>query len=64
MYHQKADGTFEDITEKSGLKGVGYGMGVAVADYDNDGYEDVFVTAYRRQPPLSQQRRLHLHRRY
>jgi hypothetical protein len=46
MFHQKADGTFEDITEKSGLKGVGYGMGVAVADYDNDGYEDVFVTAY------------------
>jgi hypothetical protein len=46
MYHQKADGTFEDITEKSGLKGVGYGMGVAVADYDNDGYEDVFVTGY------------------
>jgi hypothetical protein len=46
MYHQKAVGMFEDITEKSGLKGVGYGMGVAVADYDNDGYEDVFVTAY------------------
>ena len=46
MYHQKPDGTFEDITEKSGLKGVGYGMGVAVADYDNDGYEDVFVTGY------------------
>jgi hypothetical protein len=46
MYHQKADGTFEDVTEKSGLKGVGYGMGVAVADYDNDGFEDVFVTSY------------------
>jgi hypothetical protein len=46
MYRQKADGTFDDITEKSGLTGVGYGMGVAVADYDNDGYEDVFVTAY------------------
>ncbi|HEY3625830.1 MAG TPA: CRTAC1 family protein [Terracidiphilus sp.] len=46
MYHQKPDGTFEDITEKSGLKGVGYGMGVAVADYDNDGNEDLFVTAY------------------
>ena len=46
MYHQKPDGTFEDITEKAGLQGVGYGMGVAVADYDNDGYEDVFVTAY------------------
>jgi hypothetical protein len=46
MYRQKPDGTFEDITEKSGLKGVGYGMGVAVADYDNDGNEDIFVTAY------------------
>jgi hypothetical protein len=46
MFHQKADGTFEDVTEKSGLKGAGYGMGVAVADYDNDGYEDLFVTAY------------------
>ncbi len=46
MFHQKADGKFEDVTEKSGLKGVGYGMGVAVADYDNDGHEDVFVTGY------------------
>jgi hypothetical protein len=46
MYHQKADGTFEDVTEKSGLKGAGYDMGVAVADYDNDGHEDVFVTGY------------------
>jgi hypothetical protein len=46
MYRQKADGGFEDITEKSGLKGFGYGMGVAVADYDNDGNEDVFVTSY------------------
>ncbi len=46
MYHQKPDGTFEDITEKSGLQGIGFGMGVAVADYDNDGYEDLFVTAY------------------
>ena len=46
LYHQKPDGTFEDITEKAGLKGVGFGMGVAVGDYDNDGYEDLFVTAY------------------
>jgi enediyne biosynthesis protein E4 len=46
LYHQKADGTFEDVTEKAGLKGEGYGMGVAVGDYDNDGYEDLFVTAY------------------
>lgn len=46
LYHQKADGTFEDVTEKAGLQGVGYGMGVAVGDYDNDGYEDLYVTAY------------------
>ncbi len=46
LYHQKSDGTFEDVTEKAGLQGVGYGMGVAVGDYDNDGYEDLFVTAY------------------
>ncbi|MGH9612927.1 MAG: CRTAC1 family protein [Bryobacteraceae bacterium] len=46
LYHQKADGTFEDVTEKAGLAGVGYGMGVAVGDYDNDGYEDLYVTAY------------------
>ncbi len=45
LYHQKADGTFEDVTEKAGLQGVGYGMGVAVGDYDNDGYEDLYVTA-------------------
>jgi hypothetical protein len=46
LYHQKNDGTFEDITEKAGLAGVGYGMGVAAADYDNDGHEDLFVTGY------------------
>ena len=46
LYHQKRDGTFEDVTEKAGLQGVGYGMGVAVGDYDNDGFEDLFVTAY------------------
>ncbi len=46
LFHQKPDGTFEDITEKAGLQGVGYSMGVAVADYDNDGNEDLFVTGY------------------
>src|SRR2546421_4389632 len=46
LYHQKADGSFEDVTEKAGLQGFGYGMGVAVGDYDNDGYEDLYVTAY------------------
>ena len=46
LYRQRKDGTFEDVTEKAGLKGVGYGMGVAVGDYDNDGYEDLYVTGY------------------
>ncbi|MDQ2840566.1 MAG: CRTAC1 family protein [Acidobacteriota bacterium] len=46
LYHQRKDGTFEDVTEKAGLQGVGYGMGVAVGDYDNDGYEDLYVTGY------------------
>jgi enediyne biosynthesis protein E4 len=46
LYHQKPDGTFEDVTEKAGLQGIGYGMGVAVGDYDNDGNEDLYVTAY------------------
>ena len=46
LYHQKADGTFEDTTEKAGLAGIGYGMGVAVGDFDNDGFEDLYVTAY------------------
>src|SRR2546427_8949006 len=46
LFHQKTDGTFEDVTERAGLQGAGYGMGVAVGDYDNDGFEDLFVTAY------------------
>lgn len=46
LFHQKKDGTFEDVTEKAGLAGIGYSLGVAVADFDNDGYEDLFVTAY------------------
>jgi hypothetical protein len=46
LYRQKPDGTFEDVTERAGLQGAGYGMGVAVGDYDNDGFEDLYVTAY------------------
>lgn len=46
LYHQKKDGTFEDVTEHAGLQGAGYGMGVAAGDYDNDGFEDLYVTAY------------------
>lgn len=48
LYHQKADGSFEDVTETSGLAGIGYSTGVAVGDFDNDGYEDLFVAGYGR----------------
>ena len=47
LYRQNADGTFSDVTEKAGLTGMPqnrYGMGVAVGDYDNDGFEDIYVT--------------------
>ena len=46
LYHQKADGTFEDVTDSTGLKGVGYSIGAAAADYDKDGYVDLYVTGY------------------
>ena len=46
LYHQKADGTFEDVTERAGVKGEGYAMGVAASDYDADGFCDLYVTAY------------------
>src|SRR5437764_2514385 len=49
LYHQKADGTFADVTERAGLSGMPqnyYGMGAAVGDYDNDGFEDLYVTGY------------------
>jgi hypothetical protein len=49
LYHQNADGTFTDVTERAGLTGMPqgyYSMGVAVGDYDNDGFEDLYVTGY------------------
>jgi enediyne biosynthesis protein E4 len=49
LYHQNADGTFSDVTERAGLSGMPqgyYSMGVAVGDYDNDGFEDIYVTGY------------------
>jgi hypothetical protein len=43
LFHNNHDGTFTDVTEKAGLAGAGYGSGVAIGDYDNDGRPDVFL---------------------
>ncbi|HKC63996.1 MAG TPA: CRTAC1 family protein [Pyrinomonadaceae bacterium] len=44
LYHNNGDGTFTDVTDKAGLTDVGWGMGAAVGDYDNDGFDDLYVT--------------------
>src|SRR5690349_21003802 len=43
LYHNNHDGTFTDVTEAAGVAGIGYGMGVAVGDYDNDGWPDLYI---------------------
>jgi enediyne biosynthesis protein E4 len=48
LYRNNRDGTFTDVTEKAGVLGGGYGMGVAVGDYNNDGFPDIYVTQYGR----------------
>jgi hypothetical protein len=45
LYHNNHDGTFTDVTQKAGLAVEMYGMGVAIGDYDNDSYDDIFITA-------------------
>jgi enediyne biosynthesis protein E4 len=44
LYHNNRDGTFSDVTEKAGLTRAGWACGVTVADYNNDGFEDIFIT--------------------
>ena len=48
LYKNNRNGTFTDVTEKAGVPGGTFGMGVAVADYDNDGWPDIFITSYGR----------------
>jgi hypothetical protein len=44
LYHNNGDGTFTDVAVQAGVSDIGWGMGVAVADYDNDGFDDLYVT--------------------
>jgi hypothetical protein len=46
LYRNNRDGTFTDVTEKAGVAAGGYGQGVAVGDYDGDGFPDLYVTQY------------------
>lgn len=46
LFHNNHDGTFTDVTARAGLLSSGWGQGVCVGDYDNDGYDDLYVTSY------------------
>jgi hypothetical protein len=48
LYRNNGDGTFTDVTVAAGLTGAGFGIGVAVADFDNDGHEDLFIAGVDR----------------
>ena len=46
LYRNRGDGTFEDVTKRARVGDTGYGMGVVIGDYDNDGYPDIYVSNY------------------
>ena len=48
LYRNNHDGTFTDVTDKAGVAGGTFGMGVAVGDYDSDGWQDLYITSYGR----------------
>ncbi len=44
LYHNNGDGTFLDVTDRAGIADIGWGMGVTIGDYNNDGFDDIYVT--------------------
>src|SRR5258708_4623470 len=56
LFHNNGDMTFTDVTDKAGVAGFGYGMGVAIGDYDNDGYPDIYVANVTRNQLLHNNR--------
>jgi hypothetical protein len=46
LYHNNGDGTFTDVTDKAGVGDIGWGMGAAVGDYNNDGFDDLYITCF------------------
>ena len=60
LFRNDGNGAFTDVTEKAGLNGTGFDVGVAIGDYDNDGHPDLFVAGRPRQHSLSQQWRRHV----
>ena len=59
LFHNNHDGTFTDVTARAGLADTAWGQGVCAGDYDNDGYEDLFVTAYGKNRLYHNQGREH-----
>jgi enediyne biosynthesis protein E4 len=56
LYHNNHDGTFTDVTAQAGLAATGWGQGVCVGDYDNDGWEDLYITYYGKNRLFHNQR--------
>ena len=61
LFHNNHDGTFTDVAAKAGVTNDRWGFGVAIGDFDNDGWPDIFVCQLRQEPPLPQQPRRHIH---
>ena len=56
LFHNNHDGTFTDVTVRAGLASTGWGQGACVGDYDNDGFDDLYVTAYGKNRLFHNQR--------